>query len=164
MRRFVTARVQLAPAAIGSGQDRQHRPEIRGDATRWIDPAAPSATERRWLARIETLRRAINRYTFAGLVDWEGHWALYPPGAGYARHVDVPRGREARRVSTVLYLNDDWQPGHGGALRMFDDTGFTDVDPRGGTLVVFWSDQLSHAVLPIAVARWSLIGWFRVRA
>ena len=76
--------------------------------------------ERLLLEELEQLRLELNREAFLGLFELELHYAWYPPGAGYARHVDQPRGGTQRQVSLVLYLNAEWQPLAGGALRIFD--------------------------------------------
>lgn len=99
-----------------------------------------------------------------GLEDFESHFALYPPGAFYLKHVDRFRDDDRRMVSAVLYLNDDWLPEHGGQLRMYlDESLEQDVVPNGGCLVVFLSGDIPHEVLPATRDRLSLTGWFRRR-
>src|SRR4030095_5971765 len=100
----------------------------------------------RWL---DAWRIACNRELTLGLVDFEGHYAIYPPGAGYARHRDRFRDEDARVLSIVLYLNEAWGADDGGELRLFiaDETSL-DISPQGGTLVAFLSDRFDHAVLP----------------
>ncbi|MOA08544.1 hypothetical protein D3C78_1283200 [compost metagenome] len=67
-------------------------------------------------------------------------------------------------MSAVFYLNADWQAEQGGALRMYLPGGEErDVLPLAGTLVVFLSADLPHAVLPATRERLSLTGWFRRR-
>jgi SM-20-related protein len=121
--------------------------------------------EVRLLAMLESLRLAINRESMLGLFDLELHYARYPCGAHYDRHVDQPRAAADRQVSLAIYLNADWQPAQGGALRLFDaDGGHRDVAPLGGRLVSFLTPGREHAVLPAVRVRWSLSGWFRRRA
>jgi SM-20-related protein len=91
------------------------------------------------------------------------HYAWYPPGAGYARHVDQLQGREDRVVSVVLYLNESWVPVDGGQLRLFDGQLARDVEPLAGRLVGFVTAGREHAVLPTRKERLSLTGWFRRR-
>jgi SM-20-related protein len=163
--RALWQRGALRAAAIGRGAARVRRPEIRGDFVRWIDPAAATRGEAALLARVEKLRAALNRSLQLGAFDLELHWALYPPGALYARHRDRFRGERARVVSLVLYLNDAWQPRDGGALRLYLDANASlDVAPRAGTLVAFLSDRFEHEVLPARRERLSLTGWLRQRA
>lgn len=114
---------------------------------------------------MESLRIAMNRRLFLGLEDFESHFALYPPGAFYLKHLDRFRDDDRRMVSAVLYLNQAWLPEHGGHLRMYlEDRGDYDVLPTGGCLVVFLSGEIPHEVLPATRDRLSLTGWFRRRA
>ena len=93
------------------------------------------------------------------------HYARYPAGAAYARHLDEPRGSDARRVAVILYLNANWEAAAGGQLRIFDAAGGQrDILPCGGRLVCFTTAGREHEVLPAARVRWSASGWFRVRA
>lgn len=153
----------LRPAGVGQGADAVLRPEIRGDQIAWLDPGDPDPALAEYQARMEALRAALNQALYLGLLELESHFAWYPPGAAYARHVDR-FARDSRRVlSTVLYLNADWRPGDGGELRVQLEGGALDVPPRGGTLAIFASD-LPHEVLPARGERFSLAGWFRRRA
>jgi SM-20-related protein len=113
---------------------------------------------------LERLRFALNETTFLGLFAFEGHYALYPPGAFYRRHRDRFRDDDARVVSCVLYLNQAWTAADGGALRIhLSRTNARDVLPIGGTLVCFLADQYEHEVLPATRERLSIAGWFRRR-
>jgi len=163
--RALWRRGALRAAAIGRGAQRERRPEIRGDFVRWIDPAAATRGEGALLVRLERLRAALNRSLQLGAFDLELHWALYPPGAHYARHLDRFRGDRARVVSLVLYLNEAWEPRDGGMLRLHLDADTQhDVAPLAGTLVAFFSDRIEHEVLPARRERLSLTGWLRRRA
>jgi SM-20-related protein len=156
-------RGHFAAAKIGIGATLQRREEIRGDATCWIvAPLLPA--ERTLLEQLENLRLELNAQTLLGLFELELHYAWYPPGAGYDRHVDQPHGRTQRQVSLVLYLNDAWTPASGGELRIFDSTGRDrDIEPIGGRLVCFLTSGREHAVLPTQRDRLSISGWFRGR-
>ena len=104
------------------------------------------------------------RRSLLGLFSFEGHYAIYPPGAGYRRHRDRFRDDDARVLSCVLYLNAGWSMQDGGALRMHFDGGQQgDVLPIGGTLVCFLSERFEHEVLPATRERLALTGWFRRR-
>lgn len=151
----------FAQARIGAAL--QRRPDIRGDSICWLmEPLFPA--ERELLGRFEALRVGINRRLFLGLADWEAHYACYPAGAAYARHVDQPRGSDARVVSTVLYLNERWSEGDGGALVCLDDAGAPrEIAPAGGRLVVFLTEGREHEVTPAVRERLSVAGWFRRR-
>jgi len=150
-------------AAIGTGERRQVRDEVRGDEILWM-PAEPSAPEQALLDLLESLRLTLNRELALGLFELECHYALYPPGKAYARHLDQFAGDTSRVVSCILYLNEGWTGADGGALRLYADEGVVDVSPEGGTLVAFLSGRLWHEVLPATRPRLSLTGWFRRRA
>ncbi|KKA08110.1 2OG-Fe(II) oxygenase [Pseudomonas ogarae] len=154
---------ELAPAAVGRGPFSEIREGIRGDHIQWIEAGQAQACDH-YLGLMDSLREAMNRGLFLGLEDFESHFALYPPGAFYLRHVDRFRDDDRRMVSAVLYLNDDWLPEHGGQLRMYlDESLEQDVVPIGGCLVVFLSGDIPHEVLPATRDRLSLTGWFRRR-
>ncbi|MBS7662860.1 2OG-Fe(II) oxygenase [Pseudomonas lalucatii] len=151
----------LTPAGVGKAQE--VREGIRGDRIEWLD-AGQSAACDRYLALLDELRLTLNRGLFLGLEDYESHFALYPPGAFYQKHLDRFRDDDRRAVSVVLYLNPDWQPEHGGALRLYLADGSTrDIPPRAGSLVAFLSAEMLHEVLPTSRERLSLTGWFRRR-
>ena len=154
---------ELAPAAVGRGPSSEIREGIRGDHIQWIDPGQAEACDS-YLSLMDSLREAINRGLFLGLEDFESHFAMYPPGAFYLKHVDRFRDDDRRMVSAVVYLNDCWLPEHGGSLRMYlDNDRVYDVQPTGGCLVVFLSGEVPHEVLPATRDRLSLTGWFRRR-
>ncbi|MBV7567166.1 2OG-Fe(II) oxygenase [Pseudomonas sp. PDM27] len=154
---------ELAPAAVGRGPFSEIREGIRGDHIQWIDPGQAEACDS-YLSLMDSLREAINRGLFLGLEDFESHFAMYPPGAFYLKHVDRFRDDDRRMVSAVVYLNDAWLPEHGGQLRMYlDNDRVYDVQPTGGCLVVFLSGEVPHEVLPATRDRLSLTGWFRRR-
>lgn len=154
---------RMRAAAIGHGARRQARPAIRGDFTHWLEPPH-SAAEQAYLTRMEALRQTCNRRLFLGLDALEAHYALYPSGAAYARHSDNFHGQGARLLSCVLYLNDAWQAGDGGQLRLYLPAGGqVDVMPASGTLACFLSAEFEHEVLPATRPRLSLTGWFRRR-
>ncbi len=157
------ARGEFDAARIGRDQNLQHRKEIRGDSICWITPPL-SPAEQGLLDELEYLRQELNREAFLGLFELELHYSWYPPGAGYARHVDQPHGRVQRQVSVMLYLNEDWTPEAGGQLRIFDAAcGHRDIEPIAGRLVHFLTPGREHEVLPTQRNRWSVSGWFRAR-
>jgi SM-20-related protein len=159
---------ELRPARVGRGDAARRDEAIRGDEICWLDAAAASAPERALLARFEALRGALNRGLFLGLAELEAHYARYAPGAGYARHLDRFRDDDARAISLVLYLNDAWREGDGGALQLFGGPDAIEparsVSPIAGTLVALRSDTIPHAVAPAHRERWSIAGWLRRRA
>jgi SM-20-related protein len=158
----------LRPAGVGAGKGARVEPTVRGDRIFWLDPVTATPVQRECLEALEALRQTLNRELQLGAFDFEGHFAVYPPGASYRKHRDRPAGSQARVVSCILYLNDEWRAEHGGQLRLYlDESGegnHCDVFPQGGTLVSFLSQRFWHEVLPAARWRLSLAGWFRQRA
>jgi SM-20-related protein len=155
-------------AGVGRGADLTVRSEVRTDRVLWLDPADLSAAQGRYWARLEDVRLAVNRTMFLGLHELEAHFAVYPAGAYYRKHLDKFRGMEGRQLSCVLYLNECWQDGDGGALRIYVDAAnpdaYVEVLPAGGRLVTFLSARFLHEVMPAGRERFSLVGWFRRRA
>ena len=153
----------LAPAGVGRGTQQQVREGVRGDHIQWLEPGQHAACDE-YLQTLDELRMALNQGLYLGLEDFEGHFALYPPGAFYQKHVDRFRDDDRRAVSVVFYLNDDWQAEQGGALRLYLANGETrDVLPQAGSLLVFLSADMPHEVLPASRDRLSLTGWLRRR-
>ena len=158
-------RGDFVAARIGSERDRslQRREEIRGDSTCWITPPLLPA-EGALLDDLERLRLELNAHAMLGLFEVELHYAWYPPGAGYARHVDQPQGRSQRQVSLLLYLNEEWTSAAGGELRIFHNGDrHRDIEPIAGRLVCFLTPSREHAVLATQRDRLSISGWFRTR-
>ena len=152
-------------AGTGRGQA-QVRSEVRGDHILWVDGSNAGPALQGVLAQFETLRQTVNQSLFLGLFDLETHFAVYPPGGGYQRHLDRFRDDDRRSLTVILYLNEpDWQEEDGGLLRFWPDpeTAPVEILPAGGTLVTFLSDRFWHEVLPAHRQRLSLTGWFKRR-
>ena len=158
---------KLRRAAIGTGWNRQVRGDIRSDQVLWLEPGSLSAAQQRYFDDLEQLRGAINQHLFLGLFEFEGHFARYPVGSFYRKHLDQFQGAHQRIVSCILYVNPDWEPADGGALRVYLGEGgegeCVDIAPTAGTLVTFLSEYYYHEVLPAARERLSVTGWFRTR-
>ncbi len=150
----------LQAAAVGRDRTRSLRPDVRGDATLWLNDERCGQAARHFLTALDALRGEFNRILFAGLREVEAHYAAYPPGSGYARHRDRFRDDDARVLSWVTYLNEDWRAEDGGALRVHTNEGAIDISPRIGTSVCFRS-ELEHEVLPATRERLSIAAWFR---
>lgn len=167
----------LAQAAVGKGRRRVHAATVRSDYIRWLEAPGATPAQRTYFERIDALRLALNRAFFLGLFEYEGHFAFYPPGTFYGRHLDRFRGTHQRVLSCVLYLNEAWAAQDGGQLRLYVPGGTAgamgsasagdeqpvDIEPRGGTLVCFLSEAFHHEVLETRRERVSLTGWFKLR-
>jgi len=153
---------RFTAAAVGHGAGRVERVDVRGDRICWLDSSTSDRAELFLFAKLEAVRLAANHALQLGLFELEGHYAIYAPGHGYARHRDRFRDDDARVLSIVLYLNDRWRTHEGGALRLhLADRAWVDVTPQGGTLAAFLSDRFAHEVLPTTRQRLSIAGWFR---
>lgn len=154
---------ELTPALIGRGTQQQRREDIRGDRTQWLTGAG--GAQRTLFGQLETLRTTLNRTLFIGLEDFEAHYALYPPGARYQRHVDSFRGNNLRRVTLVIYLNPQWRRSDGGLLRLYTPQGalIEEVAPEAGHAVCFLSEEFPHEVTRARRSRASIACWFRIR-
>ena len=150
-------------AGIGRQQDFHTNEFVRTDQIMWIDPQQNFAQD--YLCWIETLRLRLNQHLFLGLFDYECMFAHYPEGAFYKRHLDAFRGQTNRRLTTVLYLNPQWEPEDGGQLLIYEKGSKDPIEsviPRFGTLVIFLSEVFPHEVLPARKSRFSLTGWYRI--
>ncbi len=157
---------QFKKAAVGKGDQKQVRSEIRSDEVLWMDPTALSPLQAIFWEKIEELKQVLNRRCFLGLKSFEGHFARYPIGSFYKRHLDQFHAVPHRIVTVILYLNESWTEADGGQLRMYfpQEDGserVEDVLPLGGRLVVFLSEEIPHEVLPTKKERISITGWLR---
>ena len=153
-------------AGVGRQGDHSLQPDYRSDRIHWLEAAAPA--EQDWLSWADAVRQHVNQHLFMGLQSYEAHFAHYAPGQRYGRHVDAFRGQVNRILSSVLYLNEAWADDDGGELLIYPDASAPDsamrVSPKPGRLVMFLSEDMPHEVLPAHRDRYSIAGWFRVRA
>ena len=156
---------QFRPAAIGNQQVTVET-TIRGDEILWLDETTASPEEQIFLQRIGQFVQYVNQTCYLGLRDYEFHYALYPTGTFYKRHLDRFRSDSRRKLSVVCYLNADWQEADGGQLVLYlPDADSSDrpvtAMPLGGRLVCFDSGLLEHEVFPATRERLSLTGWLK---
>ncbi len=147
------------PASIGKHEQKVVDSSQRGDFISWIDSQTAPMQTRSYLDKMKELKSELNRHFYLGIRDYECHYAHYPPGTFYKKHVDRHRNGSPRRVSTVLYLNPHWEPTDGGELVIYnaDQSSFR-IEPRLGTLAIFLS-ELEHEVLVTGRDRMSITGW-----
>lgn len=114
-----------------------------------------------------------------------------PGGCGYPLHIDNPHHGglavgDTRKLTCILYLNPTYRDGDGGELRLYlpssmsmstspdseqndtvcEELDIVDLSPEGGRLLLFWSDEIPHEVLPTkgsrdnsALDRYALTVW-----
>ncbi|KUJ72301.1 2OG-Fe(II) oxygenase [Thiomicrospira sp. WB1] len=168
---------QLTPAGIGRGTVHQRNADIRRDKIRWLDGQSLAQTQ--FLAQMAQIQTQLNQAFYLGLFEYEAHFARYEQGDFYKKHLDSFKGRANRMVTTVIYLNPDWQAEWGGELviwpRVSDltdaaneppasarlDQPLARILPEMGKMVVFLSEDFPHEVLPTQQPRVSIAGWFR---
>ena len=94
----------LRPATITSLKNPDR---LRGDHLFWLDqdPSPEGREAELWL---EEFRLALNQNLFLALKRSEAHWTLYPAGAAYDWHLDQHQSHDHRRMSFILYLNENW--------------------------------------------------------
>lgn len=155
---------QFQQASVGQGSAKSVQTAIRRDAVLWLEDDAIGA-EADLLAWLAELRLALNQALFLSLVETELHFAVYPEGGFYRKHIDNFRGGSARLVTIILYLNKAWHAQDGGELRLYlDSSTAIDIAPEAGKLVMFLSERFEHEVLPTTQERLSLTGWLRRRS
>ncbi|HEX7811179.1 MAG TPA: 2OG-Fe(II) oxygenase [Burkholderiales bacterium] len=163
----LAAQGSFLDAGLGSGADHRVDGDVRADQILWLESSGSSDAQRECLERFEQLRLRLNRDLQLGLFEFECHFARYAPGAFYRKHLDQFSRDSRRRLSSILYLNADWQEEDGGELRLYLErtpvSGHVDIKPSGGTLVLFLSERFPHEVLPARRERLSLTGWYKAR-
>jgi SM-20-related protein len=152
----------LRQAAIGADNLTGVRQDIRSDLIAWWPDAPEDAARRDYLAIVDGLSAYLNRTCYAGIRGREFHFAVYPPGARYARHIDDFANKNARLFSIITYLNIDWQPADGGELVIYGPgDASTTIAPVFGRTVIFPSGEVEHEVLRSHAPRFSITGWLR---
>lgn len=146
-------------AGIGNKQSLQIQEAIRGDYIKWLDKHSSPEGIRVYLNRLQELIQFLNQALFLSLKDFEVHMTVYPQGSYYKRHLDQFKKDDHRKLSVILYLNDNWEQDHGGQLRMYLPDQTKDFLPLAGRLVIFRSDAIEHEVLPATRERLSITGW-----
>jgi SM-20-related protein len=159
----------MTPAGVGRGRDFHQNQQVRGDQIHWLSADIPE--EAAFLSWMEELRQGLNQRLFLGLVDYESHFAVYPVGSFYQKHLDAFReqpedNRPKRKISSVFYLNQNWNLGNAGELVLYNETSdqiLEAIAPECGRLVIFVSDKFPHEVKTALQNRRSIAGWFRSR-
>jgi predicted 2-oxoglutarate/Fe(II)-dependent dioxygenase YbiX len=96
------------------------------------------------------------------------HYLVYERGAFFVAHRDRPRSGaselSARRVSVVLFLNDDFS---GGALTFYDLIAGDEwrgvglpCEPAAGLLVAFRSEMIHEVQAVTGGQRCTIVSWF----
>ncbi|TRW21114.1 2OG-Fe(II) oxygenase [Flavobacterium zepuense] len=156
-------------SAIGNQANEQVQSAVRGDYILWLDEANATGAEKDFFDTIQDFTQYLNRTCYMGIAKQEFHYALYPEGTFYKRHLDTFQNDSSRKLSMVCYLNDeDWKPEYGGELTLYLNESGTekalDIYPVKGRVVVFESQVLEHEVKPVKQKRLSITGWLKTRS
>lgn len=158
---FAKDETHYKKAGISSTQTTHVDINKRSDKTQWLNEG--DASESEYLAFSEGLRQYLNRHLYLGLNYYEAHFSIYNKGDFYEMHMDAFTGNKNRVVTTLFYLNEEWNEVDEGELVLYNKSGkeLEKISPKGGTLVVFMSDKFPHKVLATQKKRHSIAGWFR---
>lgn len=161
MRSFLMDRLEedkFKQAGIGSVYNNLTEKAIRSDFTYWLDRERDQEINTFFRVVEETIGN-LNRYCFLSLSGFEFHFAHYPKGTFYKRHLDQFKERSNRLISMIIYLNEDWSKGDGGELVIYRDDEAITVEPLNNRCILFKSHVLEHEVLISNKDRFSVTGW-----
>lgn len=155
-------------AAIGNRVNEIIVKSIRGDVILWIDELKANVAEQLFFNKINSFINYLNKTCFLGILHKEFHYALYPTGTFYKRHIDTFQNDDRRKLSFVCYLNEDgWLPENGGELVLYLDENGQETEkiiyPFPGRVVIFESQVIEHEVKPVHKERLSITGWLKTR-
>ena len=153
-------------SAIGNRTNELIEKAIRGDFILWMNEAEAGETEKIFFHKINNLIEYLNRTCFMGILHKEFHYAVYPKGTFYKRHLDTFQNDSRRKLSIVSYLNDEnWLKTNGGELVIYKEDGSEEVIyPLPGRVVIFESQILEHEVKEVKNSeRLSITGWLKPR-
>jgi SM-20-related protein len=150
--------------SAGTGNEKivLHDKLYRGDMIYWLDRKHNDPFENEFFDLIDSFVQHLNRTCYTGITGYEFHYALYPAGSFYKKHLDQFRNNPSRQYSMIMYLNDDWQEADGGQLRIHHADHEQDIAPVNGKSIFFKSSELEHEVLLTNKPRLSITGWLKV--
>ncbi len=152
-------------SAIGNQFNAEIDRSIRGDFILWMDERKANEAESLFFTKINDLVNYLNKTCFLGILHKEFHYAVYPQGTYYKRHLDTFQNDDRRKLSMVCYLNEDnWLSENGGELTIYTENQTLDILPLPGRVVIFESQVLEHEVKIVkASERLSITGWLKTR-
>lgn len=157
---------ELKKAAIGNRVNESIEKTIRGDYIQWIDELKANSVEKQFFDAVKTFKTYLNKTCFMGLLHQEFHYAVYPKGTFYKKHIDTFQNDDRRKLSMVCYLNDQsWKASNGGELVLYPEAlPEVTVYPLPGRVVIFESQRLEHEVKEVIHdQRLSITGWLKTR-
>ena len=100
---------KLKNAGIGNLVDFQNDKLIRNDSIYWLDRSHNNKFENEFLDLIDTFVTFLNETCYTGITSYEFHYALFPIGSFYRKHIDQFKSDDSRQFSMIFYLNADWK-------------------------------------------------------
>ncbi|MCG9792809.1 2OG-Fe(II) oxygenase [Flavobacterium algicola] len=151
----------LTAAGVGSANMISYDSEIRSDSIYWLDKKHNDPFENEFFKQIEAFILYLNESCYAGITDYEFHYALYEKGDFYLQHLDQFKTNPSRKYSIITYLNPDWKESDGGELLIHQEGKNQKISPTAGKTILFKSDELVHEVLLTNTSRMSITGWLK---
>jgi len=149
-------------AKIGTFHQSQQKEKIRNSQISWIDFSKEKPKLRCYEDYLNELKNDINKNFYLSLKRFESQFATYPIGGFYKKHLDQFKTNTHRQVTAILYLNDVF---NGGQLIIYDKDDkqkiAQTIQPKKGTLAIFFSKTVYHEVLSCLEKRHSITTWFR---
>jgi len=157
-------------AGIGDRFNFTKEKSIRSDQIFWLPKDEIEGIQHDFMGWVSDFVEYLNYTCFAGILDFNFHYAIYENGSFYERHSDQFQNRDQRKFSMVLYLSESWNNGDGGELVIYSKRDEREkekeekilIEPLPGRLV-FFDSELEHEVLPSRALRISLTGWMKRR-
>ena len=173
---MLSERGEIVDATDGSNTSHA-KVEVRGDYIGWFDmsPEEGWSTKDKnaslpgYVLKVSTLVKEMARFLPSELSGIKNRSramvTCYPPGARYTKHVDNGgRQSNGRRLTTLLYLNENWEEGDGGELAVYAPGGqplLEIIPPIADRLIMFWSNErVPHEVLETCKERFTVTIWF----
>lgn len=153
----------LTKASIGNGDKKVINESIRSDNISWLTDEEKEREILGYQRFADDFSKKLNEGLYLGLSEFECHFAQYPKGSFYKAHKDSFKNDDRRTITLITYLNENWQEGDGGELRLHLKDNVVDIKPYGGSIICFRSSEILHEVLMSNTKRLSLTGWFLKR-
>lgn len=148
-------------AGVGNEVVMDTKQKMRGDKIYWMDKSHDNIFEQQFLFQMEGFIERLNSTCYAGINDYEFHYAVYEEGSGYKRHKDQFKNDSNRKYSLINYLNNDWLEQDGGQLMIYQNNESQTIQPQSQTAVFFKSDEMEHEVTMANRRRMSISGWLK---
>lgn len=152
---------KLFDAGIGVKTDFHLDNLYRKDKILWLNKSVFNIFEMAFFEVIDAFVLYLNKTCFAGITNYEFHYALYEKGSFYKKHIDQFSTNSHRAYSVIIYLNPFWKIGDGGELIIFKENSTETISPILGKMVFFDSANLPHEVLETNEKRMSITGWLK---